>query len=83
MSCSAMQTSQAALQRIGRKRCRRTLGVRRTSVTDVACQLQQQGLIQYQRGIIHVLDRPGLEAASCECYGKLRHDILALSGNLS
>jgi CRP-like cAMP-binding protein len=44
------------------------LGVRRTSVTDVARQLQQKGLIQYRRGIIHVLDRPGLEAASCECY---------------
>ena len=45
------------------------LRVRWPSVTAVVRQLQQQGLIQYQRGIIHVLDRPGLEAASYECYG--------------
>jgi CRP-like cAMP-binding protein len=56
------------------------LGVRRTSVTDVARQLQQQGLIQYQRGIIHVLDRPGLEAASCECYGLIVRETERLLG---
>ena len=56
------------------------LGVRRSSVTDVARQLQQQGLIQYQRGIIHVLDRPGLEATSCECYGVIRREMDRLLG---
>ena len=56
------------------------LGVRRTSVTDVARQLQQQGLIQYRRGIIHVLDRPGLEAASCECYGIIAQETDRLLG---
>jgi CRP-like cAMP-binding protein len=56
------------------------LGVRRTSVTDVARQLQHQGLIRYQRGLIHVLDRPGLEAASCECYGVITRETDRLLG---
>lgn len=44
------------------------LGVRRASVSEVANQLQQEGLIQYSRGMITVVDRAGLEARSCECY---------------
>lgn len=45
------------------------LGVRRESVTEVAQQLQRDGLISYMRGRIRVLDRRGLEQQSCECYG--------------
>jgi CRP-like cAMP-binding protein len=56
------------------------LGVRRPSVTAVARHLQQAGLIQYQRGLIHVRDRPGLEAASCECYGVIRREMDRLLG---
>jgi hypothetical protein len=42
--------------------------VRREGVTEAAGKLQDAGLIQYHRGKITVLDRPGLETRSCECY---------------
>lgn len=44
------------------------LGVRRTSVTEVAGRMQAQGVITYSRGIIKIVDRPALEKLSCECY---------------
>jgi Mn-dependent DtxR family transcriptional regulator len=44
------------------------LGVRREGVTEAAGKLQKAGLIQYSRGRIIVIDRPGLEARVCECY---------------
>jgi CRP-like cAMP-binding protein len=56
------------------------LGVRRASVTAVAGRLQQAGLIRYRRGIIHTLDRAGLEAASCECYSVIKQEYDRLLG---
>ncbi len=49
-----------------------TLGVQRTTVTLIARTLQTAGLIRYRRGLVEVVDRPGLEEAACECYGAIR-----------
>ena len=50
----------------------RLIGARRTTVSDVASQLKQRKLIAYGRGSIRIVDRVGLEAASCECYAMLK-----------
>jgi CRP-like cAMP-binding protein len=52
------------------------LGTRRTTVTLVARALQTAGLIQYRRGKIEIIDRPGLEEVACECYRIIRHETL-------
>ncbi|MGF6691581.1 CRP-like cAMP-binding protein [Metapseudomonas resinovorans] len=50
------------------------LGVRREGVTDAAGKLQKLGVIEYSRGHITVLDRPRLEALSCECYAVVKKE---------
>lgn len=49
------------------------LGVTRSSVSEVASKLQAAGLIRYIRGNIQIVDRPGLERATCECYRAVRN----------
>lgn len=51
------------------------LGVRRESVTDAAGHMQSLGYIRYRRGHIGVLDRAGLEAHACECYGVVKKEL--------
>jgi CRP-like cAMP-binding protein len=50
------------------------LGVRREGVTEAAGKLQSEGLIQYSRGHITVVDRRQLEARVCECYGVVKRE---------
>jgi CRP-like cAMP-binding protein len=48
------------------------LGVRRTSVTEVASKVQEAGAISYSRGVIKILHLEALKRMSCECYETLR-----------
>jgi len=56
------------------------LGVTRSVVTRAAGRLQKEEMIRYVRGRITVLDRAGLEAASCECYRGIRAEYDRLLG---
>lgn len=57
------------------------LGVQRTTVTAVAGALQAKGLISYRRGVVEILDRAGIEAMACECYGAVKRTYQALLPN--
>jgi CRP-like cAMP-binding protein len=54
------------------------LGVRRTTLTLIARELQSAGLIHYRRGQIEIADRNGLETRACECYGVIKRQSEAL-----
>ncbi|WP_347986453.1 Crp/Fnr family transcriptional regulator [Methylomonas sp. AM2-LC] len=54
------------------------LGVRREGVTEAAGKLQRAGLINYVRGHITVIDRPGLELRVCECYQVVKTEFARL-----
>lgn len=56
------------------------LGVTRPTVNEAARQLQDAGAIEYTRGRITVLNRPQLEARSCECYDVIRTEFDRLLG---
>jgi CRP-like cAMP-binding protein len=58
------------------------LGVRRVSVTEVLKPLQEAGLIRNRRNRVTVLDRPGLEAAACECYQAVTNEFDRLLGGV-
>ena len=51
------------------------LGAKRTNITKAATSLKRLGIIQYRHGHIQILDRPGLERASCECYQVVTEEI--------
>jgi CRP-like cAMP-binding protein len=88
VACNALHTVEARLARwlllfqdridgagalpITQELLAEVLGVQRTTVTAAARSLQQAGLIAYKWGSVTVLDRAGLERASCECYGVIR-----------
>ncbi len=62
------------------------LGVRRESVTEAAGRLQAQGLIEYYRGRIKMINRSGLEKKSCECYEVVKKEfnrLLPAAGHAS
>jgi CRP-like cAMP-binding protein len=65
LSLDRLQTSELSMTQ---ELIANMLGVRREGVTEAAGKLQDAGLISYTRGRITVLDRPGLEMRSCECY---------------
>jgi len=58
------------------------LGVRRTTVSEVAGQLQADGLIRYVRGRVTLTDRRGLERVACACYWTLREEFDRLHSEL-
>jgi Mn-dependent DtxR family transcriptional regulator len=56
------------------------LSVRRAGVTEAAQKLQEKGFIHYQRGNVKILDQPGLEAYSCECFRVIKEEYNRLLG---
>jgi CRP-like cAMP-binding protein len=48
------------------------MGVRRSSVNGVACELQKSGLISHSRGRIHIRDADLIRQRACECDGDIR-----------
>jgi CRP-like cAMP-binding protein len=50
------------------------LGIRRTGVSAVASALKKRRIINYNRGVIEILDREELESASCECYAVVKQE---------
>ena len=56
------------------------LGVRRAGVTQAAQKLQENGLIEYRRGLVQILDKGRLEEAACECFGTVREEYDRLLG---
>lgn len=51
------------------------LGVARPTVNIAGATLQKAGFIEYSRGRIRILDRKGLESASCECYRRISDEL--------
>jgi hypothetical protein len=69
---TASTTSKPAKWWSSRTACGAYAGVNRKSVTLAAQALQREGLIDYRRGRMQILNRRGLEEASCECYAAIK-----------
>ena len=57
------------------------LGAQRTTVNAAVRSLQDQGLVEIRRGAIHILDRAGLKAIACDCYGLLAKHFAGVIGS--
>lgn len=51
------------------------LGTQRAAVTTTLSKLRDEGLVDYMRGSLEIIDRAGLEQRSCECYATIRREI--------
>ena len=51
------------------------LGVRRAGVSEVASDFRKSKLIDYKRGMVHILNRKGLEKQTCECYWVIKNEL--------
>jgi CRP-like cAMP-binding protein len=60
-----------------------TLGVRRAGVSEAANGFRNEGVIDYRRGHIQIVDRRGLEAIACECYPVVKKEYDLLYADLS
>ena len=69
-----LRYTQALITQMAQELIANMLGVRREGVTEGALKLQNAGLIDYSRGRIEVLDRPGLERRTCECYAVVKKE---------
>ena len=49
--------------------------MRRETIGQIASHFQRAGLIAYVRGRIKILERGGIEASACECYGILKQEL--------
>jgi CRP-like cAMP-binding protein len=57
------------------------LGVQRPGVTLAASELKKSGIITYSRGRVTIVNRPALEALSCECYETMRGERTRMFGS--
>ena len=76
-ACDRMQTDSLKLTQ---EFLAQMLGSRRSTVTVAAGEMQRKGYIDYRRGNVQVVDRPGLESVACECYSIVRSTYDTLIG---
>ena len=77
---TACDRTQSDLLQLTQEFLAQMLGSRRSTVTVSAGNLQREGLIDYTRGRVRIVDRPGLEAKACECYHIVRSTYDTLIG---